>query len=670
MGLKKNIIKEVRDRLEKGNFEPFIRSIVFPKFKNIAPESTIEFTYPITAIVGGNGTNKTSILRALEGAPEGMSIGLKWFTTNVDLRLSSSFEDESNDPNRILPKRENLSEEERQCFFYRYRLPSGKLAEVLKARIKRYNDPDYWEPSRPVKKYGMEILNYNDIAPCDRGLISGKKNEVPTLKNIEDKTVRWAAVEKEVIFFSFKYTIPAFDLHYEFFNKELSAKEKKAWHRYRARWLSKIIENKLTTYKPGRKQRVVEPCIELSSEACYWVGQIIGRNYTSILLVKHCCFELEGYTVKLRSSGKDYSEAFAGSGEFSAVMLVNEILNASEKSLILLDEPETSLHPKAQRELMRFLTIQAKENGHQIVFATHSPECIRDLPPDAIKVLQISEDARKVQLLSQFSLPESAFSAIGSDISFRKIYVEDALAKVITESCLNKLGKGVSNIVAVPYGAESVMAGPLLATLARTQSHDYIILDGDQHPYVKAANMCNDKKCTINHSDYVTSDSFQKTCNDSAVLSCAQVYDYFDDSGTPMVDRIPLSNMDKALFYIGCRKTYFGLDGGNKPNDDQSIERSREILQWVAKHLRYLSTCRPETLLLQMCDSAPAGKIDSKQIWRDKAKEEITTRGEPTSEDILGLQKTRLKSVFNEPNVGSNVYVNSLINTLRDLLSL
>jgi hypothetical protein len=43
------------------------------------------------------------------------------------------------------------------------------------------------------------------------------------------------------------------------------------------------------------------------------------------------------------------------------------------KSLILLDEPETGLHPGAQEKLRDFLAGIAREEGHQVIYATHSP---------------------------------------------------------------------------------------------------------------------------------------------------------------------------------------------------------------------------------------------------------------------------------------------------------
>ena len=70
--------------MASSKIEPFIRHIRFPFFKNLAEGSKIDFEYPITALVGQNGTNKSSVLRALFGSPNNYSLGSLWFSTDVD----------------------------------------------------------------------------------------------------------------------------------------------------------------------------------------------------------------------------------------------------------------------------------------------------------------------------------------------------------------------------------------------------------------------------------------------------------------------------------------------------------------------------------------------------------------------------------------------------------
>lgn len=65
-------------------FPGYITHIRFPRFKNIADGTHIEFSFPIAALVGANGSGKTSVLNALYGAPAGQSTGQYWFSTKVD----------------------------------------------------------------------------------------------------------------------------------------------------------------------------------------------------------------------------------------------------------------------------------------------------------------------------------------------------------------------------------------------------------------------------------------------------------------------------------------------------------------------------------------------------------------------------------------------------------
>jgi predicted ATPase len=70
------------------------------------------------------------------------------------------------------------------------------------------------------------------------------------------------------------------------------------------------------------------------------------------------------------------------------------LLKAEKYSLILLDEPETSLHPGAQKRLIAFLLEQIRTKHLQIVISTHSPTIVETLPQNAVKVLEIGDSGR------------------------------------------------------------------------------------------------------------------------------------------------------------------------------------------------------------------------------------------------------------------------------------
>lgn len=357
-------------------------------------------------------------------------------------------------------------------------------------------------------------------------------------------------------------------------------------------------------------------------------------------------------------------------------MLVRKVSSAKPKSLILLDEPETSLHPRAQRELMRFLLEKAERHGHQIVIATHSAECISELPPEAIKVLQTSNEIGDVDLVSQRSLPEVAFNIIGIKHDKRRIYVEDRLAGLFVKYAMSAHGKGYDDFETVPYGAASILTGPLLANLARTGSTDFIVVDGDKNPYHKLNNDCSSeekcKQCLRIQEEKSNKKSGRK--KKIPELTCDEVRRFFNPEGIPIVAEIPGEKYMSVLNHIGCPKRFLGLDSNNGAvKGNQLIERAKEILCWAESNLRYISgktsdgtliNLTPDALLIKLtqlpnryCDKDLESN-NAKEYWRERAKELFGL--DVTSETIYFAQRAAL--------IKSSVTENEIFSSFADSL--
>jgi predicted ATPase len=81
-----------------------------------------------------------------------------------------------------------------------------------------------------------------------------------------------------------------------------------------------------------------------------------------------------------RRTGEEYSEANMGSGEARLYDLVTRIESFPAKSLVLIEEPETALHPSAQFQLGCYLVEVSKRRGIQIFITTHSEYVLIALP--------------------------------------------------------------------------------------------------------------------------------------------------------------------------------------------------------------------------------------------------------------------------------------------------
>lgn len=345
----------VRQLMDANKLEPFVRHIRFPYFRNLEQNSRIDFLFPFTAIVGINGTNKSSVLRAIQSTPGQNSLGLYWFSTSTD-----EISDRGND---------------KPCFVYGYvHKGAQKVVEVLKTRVNLQSNPDYWEPSRPIRRYDMEAFDPS-AAPGNKG-----------------KT-RWDAIDKPVVYIDFRQTLSAYDRSF-YYGAGAGFQERKDFIRRRSPLLQRAISCDLKSYNWHGTERVQENR-SLSPDEVAAVSKILGRKYSEIRWLRHTFFNVAGATCVLKTSSLNYTEAFAGSGEFAVVRLVIDILGAKPTSLILLDEPEVSLHPGAQDRLVEFLFEQIKKRKHQVVVSTHSPSIIRHLPPEAIKVMMVDDKTGK-----------------------------------------------------------------------------------------------------------------------------------------------------------------------------------------------------------------------------------------------------------------------------------
>jgi predicted ATPase len=414
--------------MKAGRFEPYIRYVRFPYFRNLADGTRIEFGYPVTALVGPNGTNKTAILRALQGCPGSENMGRYWFSTSLD----------------------PIGPEDRHRCIHGYYAPSaGSVVEVVKMRTQRAGDPDYWETQRPIQGDGMAPMP--KLAPGE---------PVPEARN----QTRWKAVRKDVVYVDFRSSLSAFDryfYHVPYAKGASTLAEKKDRIRGRSRHLVTAMKGN-PSHIWNRNERIIEPARQLDNVQVAAVSEILGRPYDVITVLAHRYFGFDGFSVQLHASGLSYSEAFAGSGEFAVVMLVLAVTEAKDRSLILLDEPEISLHPGAQGKLMAFIRDQAKARCHQFVLSTHSPEIIRDLPDEAIKVFQARPGDGKIELPGQVSSPADAFFRLGVPVSGEHvIFVEDMLAGAVVERAMRLLPESAharARIEVLPGGADEIQA--------------------------------------------------------------------------------------------------------------------------------------------------------------------------------------------------------------------
>lgn len=593
-----NIVKTLKLLKENRQLEPYINYIRFPSYRNLRDNLKISFEFPLTAIVGQNGTNKSSVLRALWGCPEGNSLARFWFSTEVD---------------------QILEDGGRPRYIYSYYQQEARLdVEVIKTRIQKSDNPEYWEPARPQLSDGMERM------PPAKPPFIGRSQ------------TRWNLMKKEAIYLDFRSEISAFDKYFYHgdLKQTLKNNTKQDYIRNRSKYLKEVINKNLTSkrmYK-GSKEHVYKNIV-LPPEQLREISKILDRNYSEIKLIEHKFFKNRGVTVVFKDRNLNYSEAFAGSGEFSVAILVNKIFEAPDKSLIVLDEPEVSLHPGAQIRMLDFLLDRIKISKHQIILGTHSPFLIKGLPSESIKTLFLDSETKKVCATEKTS-PDEAFFHLGiKNSSTYKLFVEDRLAAELIKKSLRMLGQAKHEKcepVYLPGGANTLLNSYFIPYARTNRLDSLFILDGDQ---LKEA-LNSENKNFLNKPD---------------------------------------EQLDELLLNIFDGDIHLPVDAGkNGRNKQQEREAKIKILSFAATNLIYLPGDTPESFIwenMKYDTSHSDESLDEIKCFKSKFEKlcKIKLGREEyenvTSDEIFELQKRCLATVddslLNEVTSQIDDFINS-----------
>lgn len=140
--------------------------------------------------------------------------------------------------------------------------------------------------------------------------------------------------------------------------------------------------------------------------------------------------------------GQDYyfSENNFSAGERAVLHLLSQLEKLPPSSLILIDEAEMALHPKAQKRLLDHLSDVALKQHHVILISTQSASLIRISDPRNILFLENDEsgcmicrrDVYPAAILGEMAIVEDILPEI-------VLLVEDPEASMLLEAIMDKL---------------------------------------------------------------------------------------------------------------------------------------------------------------------------------------------------------------------------------------
>ncbi len=235
---------------------------------------------------------------------------------------------------------------------------------------------------------------------------------------------------------------------------------------------SERIEPRAEDFKP---QRVKDAPIAIREGASKILGDDKFRELKTINLKRGVGSDAYLLQDKLKSTTKRvayYSEKNFSLGEICVLKLLRQLENCPHGSLVLIDELELALHPKAQVRLFEHLHRISKEKNLTTLFSTHSASLIKSCERPNFYFIDRLEGKTKIisgcyptYALGQIALTEERSPDV-------VLYVEDEQAKLIVDRLVGLLiskyfaGKSKPTIVVAPIGTFSAV----VAFLTRSQS--------------------------------------------------------------------------------------------------------------------------------------------------------------------------------------------------------
>lgn len=339
-----------------GLWPQFLESIEIDGLRGWSRQ-TVQFQFPVTAVIGENGTGKSTVLKVVASAYE------------QPTRKNTYY------PSTFFPV-----------------TPWDKVEGVaLQYRVKLGNDVRTFRISKPAKRWSFP----------------GKR------------------VSRNVYLFDVSRTLPL----------DASA-----------------------GYAKIAKQAAAEVSTEdLSGDFTDRFSFVLGRDYSRARFAISDVDKKKLVGVVEREFG-EVSQFHQGAGEDATLDLFRALQTIPDHSLLIIDEAEASLHPRAQRRLVRFLLWLCRQKRVQIILSTHSPYVLEELPQEARILLMPGPQGVNVVY---GVTAEFAMSRIDDSVHPELVvYVEDTESAVMLREVLasrEDAGELLSRIAITPVGPANVV---------------------------------------------------------------------------------------------------------------------------------------------------------------------------------------------------------------------
>lgn len=236
----------------------------------------------------------------------------------------------------------------------------------------------------------------------------------------------------------------------------------------------------------------------IKAACCRVLGQAYERLFSSrVQYAVH-----KGTVMSVERAGTTYSEAHMGYGEGRSQYLIAQLETLPEKSLVLIEEPESSLHARAQHEFGRYLVDVACRRRHQVLLTTHSEDLLDALPSQSRVFL--SRSANGIDTVAGLTAAQAHSLMSQGRTKALHVLVEDDVASAMLREILRRTDRTLLDCVGIyPAGGAEAIA-QAMRTVKSLDLPVAAVRDGDK-PLVPKENLfvlpggCPPEKALLGH---------------------------------------------------------------------------------------------------------------------------------------------------------------------------
>ena len=222
----------------------------------------------------------------------------------------------------------------------------------------------------------------------------------------------------------------------------------------------------------------VHSSVAASARIADWTRKVLAQGYESITAHHTNVSTRHGDSLtSVTRDGVAYSESNMGFGEARTLHLIHLLETIPEKSLVLIEEPETSLHLSAQQQFANYLMDVCVHRRHQILLTTHS-EFILHVLPGASRIFLDRRGSSVNPIPGLTASQAKSFMAEGK-VKSLNIIVEDETAKAVLAFIIRRHEPMIAPTWGIHVGGDKDRLAGTIRCLQGTGIPIAAVRDGD-----------------------------------------------------------------------------------------------------------------------------------------------------------------------------------------------